>query len=435
MSFFLKKIILGIFFGYWAIGTFAVIPGQVNIQSVAASKCTTASCDVTISWAMWYGENGTSITATTDAEGVQPTTNTLESKTPEQQLGEITLQKVPGGEHNFTVSLNNSEGSTKAAQKYTVEVLPGPPIPGPGFASKVFAPYVDVMLYPTFSLQKVFEATGQKYYTLAFLTAGSDGKPAWGGSVPLENYYYVNEINYIRKHGGDVIVSLGGANGTPVAATAENVALLVQMYENIVDDYKLTRVDFDVEGAWVADTDSIKRRNSAIAKIQQDSKYSKLNIAYCLPILPSGLTYDGINVLDDALAKGVKIDHVNAMTMDYGMHSSDMAKATVDAANNLFLQLKQLYSKHGILKTDAELWNMIGITPMIGQNDTQDEVVSLENAAAIEKFAAEKGVGFLAMWSANRDNGDKVDPHASPSHSGIVQDPFDFTKIFNKFIR
>jgi hypothetical protein len=64
-----------------------------------------------------------------------------------------------------------------------------------GLPDKIFAPYVDVMLYLQFSINNCFEKTGQKYYTLAFITSDGNGNPAWGGVVPLSEDYYLDEIN------------------------------------------------------------------------------------------------------------------------------------------------------------------------------------------------------------------------------------------------
>ncbi|OQY49312.1 MAG: hypothetical protein B6240_03605, partial [Desulfobacteraceae bacterium 4572_87] len=56
---------------------------------------------------------------------------------------------------------------------------------------KIFAPYVDVLLYPAFSINNAFDRTGQPYYTLAFITADTDCKPAWGGVIALEENHYM----------------------------------------------------------------------------------------------------------------------------------------------------------------------------------------------------------------------------------------------------
>src|SRR5437870_6357456 len=43
-----------------------------------------------------------------------------------------------------------------------------------------------------------------------------------------------------------------------------------------------------------------------------------LNISFTLPVLPTGLTADGLNVLASAKHDGLNVDLVNIMTMDYG---------------------------------------------------------------------------------------------------------------------
>lgn len=43
-----------------------------------------------------------------------------------------------------------------------------------------------------------------------------------------------------------------------------------------------------------------------------------LVVSFTLPVLPVGLTADGVNLLRDAKAKGVRLDVLNIMTMDYG---------------------------------------------------------------------------------------------------------------------
>lgn len=42
-------------------------------------------------------------------------------------------------------------------------------------------------------------------------------------------------------------------------------------------------------------------------------------------------------------------------------------------------------------KTSAQLWAMVGITPMIGQNDSQGEIFSLNDAQTVLSFAKAHG--------------------------------------------
>jgi hypothetical protein len=282
---------------------------------------------------------------------------------------------------------------------------------------KVFAPYVDVMLYPTFSLVNCNKSTGQKYFTLAFITAGSNGQPAWGGVTPLADNFMLDQITQLRAAGGDVIVSFGGANGTPIDGAITSVTSLVAAYSAVIDKYKLTWIDFDIEGWWVQDQASIDRRNQAAKQLQ--SKYSGLKITYCLPVMPTGLTADGVNVINKAKAAGVKIYSVNVMAMDYGGANNAMGSAAISAAQS----------------TRSQTGLNIGITPMIGQNDSQGEIFSLSNASQVLSFAKSNSyVNMLAMWSATRDNGGcPGSAWASATCSGISQSNFAFINTFKSF--
>ncbi len=61
--------------------------------------------------------------------------------------------------------------------------------------SQLFAPFVDVALYPTVRLLDAYEAVGQKWFTLAFITADLRTKePAWGGVVPMWKQYMADQV-------------------------------------------------------------------------------------------------------------------------------------------------------------------------------------------------------------------------------------------------
>jgi chitinase len=77
----------------------------------------------------------------------------------------------------------------------------------------------------------------------------------------------------------------------------------------------------------------------------------------------------------------------------------------------------------------------IGITPMIGVNDVASEVFTLADAQALLDYAqTDSNVVRLSMWSVARDNGNSAGAHyASPDSSGIVQQPYDFSSIFQHF--
>ncbi|WP_066856959.1 Ig-like domain-containing protein [Halodesulfovibrio spirochaetisodalis] len=296
------------------------------------------------------------------------------------------------------------------------------------FPPKVFAPYVDVCTWPTFSISEYQKNTSQKYTTLAFIVSDSSGNPSWGGYYPVADKFYLEEIEAVRKAGGDVIVSFGGASGTELALKHGNVAELQAAYQSVIDTYNLTWVDFDIEGAAVADRPSIDRRNKAIAGLQAANP--ELKVAFCLPVLPQGLTGQGLFVIQNAKQNGVRVDLVNVMAMDYGDYPApnpegQMGKYAIDAATNTHRQM-----------IDIGVNTQIGITPMIGQNDIMSERFYLKDAQQLFEWAIAPAqlpwVGMLSMWSTGRDNGGCAGS-LSATCSGITQDEFAFTKIFQKY--
>ena len=73
----------------------------------------------------------------------------------------------------------------------------------------VFVPYADMSLSPTFSLAETAKQTGNEFFTLAFILAGSTG--SWrGGQIAADGHFLGDDITSLRGQGGDVIVSFGG---------------------------------------------------------------------------------------------------------------------------------------------------------------------------------------------------------------------------------
>ena len=313
----------------------------------------------------------------------------------------------------------------------------------PVWPKRFFAPYVDVCLWPKFDIYKKAIEVGYQFYTLAFIVAKGPNNPtpSWGGYYSVSSGYLKKDINNLRSKGGDVIVSFGGAAGTELAGAAKNLSTLVNAYQSVIDAYKLTHIDFDVEGFWVADKRSIDLRSKAIALLQRNAKKKgkTLHVWLTLPVLPTGLTQNGLYVVESAVKNKVDLDGVNIMAMDYGDNAApppaDMGKLAIKAAQNLFRQLKGVYSKYGINKPDKELWHMVGITPMIGLNDVVSEIFYQSDAKEVLAFAEKMDIGMLSFWSATRD---KQHPkgklkYVTPHYSSILQKPYEFSKIFMAF--
>ncbi|MEM0873860.1 lysozyme, partial [Escherichia coli] len=284
--------------------------------------------------------------------------------------------------------------------------------PKKAWPKHVYAPYVDFTLNTIPDLAALAKNHNVNHFTLAFVVSKDANTclPTWGTAYGMQNYAQYSKIKALREAGGDVMLSIGGANNAPLAASCKNVDDLMQHYYDIVDNLNLRVLDFDIEGTWVADQASIERRNLAVKKVQDKWKSEGKDIAiwYTLPILPTGLTPEGMNVLSDAKAKGVELAGVNVMTMDYGNAICQSAntegqnihgKCATSAIANLHAQLKGLYGN----KSDAEIDAMMGTTPMVGVNDVQGEVFYLSDARLVMQDAQKRNLGMVGIWSIARD--------------------------------
>lgn len=341
------------------------------------------------------------------------------------------------GSDAFTYSISDGRGGTTSA---TASLIVGAPTAIGSWPAQYYAPYVDITLYPTYNLVTAAQTQGIKYFALAFITADSHNQPAWGGYDAYEvsggafDMALRQQVAGVRAAGGDVTASFGGAANQELAQAITNVMQLTAAYQTVVAGYHLTHLDFDIEGAAVADHASIDRRSQALAALQQNAVAAgrNLEIWFTLPVLPSGLTADGVYVLQSALRYGVEIAGVNIMAMDYGDWAApnpqgQMGDYAIQAATSLFDQLKGLY---GIAKTDAQLWQMVGITPMIGLNDVTSEVFDQAAAQQIVAFAQQKGISRISMWSLNRNTQGTSKTYVDSTSSSTAQQAFDFSHIF-----
>src|SRR5271154_4036528 len=172
----------------------------------------------------------------------------------------------------------------------------------------VFAPYMYIGSGDNFKLTDCDDASGLKFYTLAFIIPHQDGRgantvykkePSWDGRIPMEQNLYHDQIDAIRKRGGDVIMSFGGEAGKELANEIDNPAQIEAAYQKVIDQYKFTWLDFDVEGNNLdkGKMDS-ERRNTVLADLQK--KNLGLIISYTLPVDPDGISHESQALLADA---------------------------------------------------------------------------------------------------------------------------------------
>ena len=285
--------------------------------------------------------------------------------------------------------------------------------------ARVFAPYMYVGAGDQFKLTDCDDQCGQKFYTLAFIIARQNGygknavyhqEPSWDGRISIEKNFYADQIEAIRKRGGDVIMSFGGEAGKEMANVITNTAQLETAYQKVIDQYKFTWLDFDVEGNNL-DKGKLasERRNAALARLQK--KNLGLIISYTLPVDPNGLSAASLDLLRDAAKKGVKVHSVDLMVMYFGKRFVGKGKSEgelgIESAKVAYAQIQ---------KIDPNI--KIGLCPCLGENGSKAEVFTLSDAKTLEAFAKKTPwVCSLHYWSINDD----------------ARQSWAFAKIFQKF--
>jgi hypothetical protein len=307
----------------------------------------------------------------------------------------------------------------------------------------VYAPYYETYLAPnTPSITATAQASGVKYYTLAFLQATKKGSCTldWNSSSTMPLNYYNADIASLRALGGDVIPSFGGYSadhsGTEIADSCTSVSSIAADYEQVITTLGVTRLDFDVESNSLNNTAGIARRNQAIALTEAWAAANAipLQIQYTLPVEQYGLDPNGESVLQSAAANNATVTSVNIMAFDYyiaGEGTVNMGQAAINAATNTHAQLASIFPSD----TAAQLWNMEAITLMPGIDDkkTKNEVTSLADAQTTLSFAQANNLNLLTIWAIQRDNGGCPGTAGNNLCSGITQNNWDFSTTLGAY--
>ena len=341
--------------------------------------------------------------------------------------------------YTFTVKAVDAAGNVSnagnSATATTTAASSGGSGSGSGATAPGFAPYVDMTLTSD-SLATMKAASGVKHYSLGFIVSGAACQASWGGYYGIGDATMNQRISDLKAAGGDAIVSFGGAANQELARTCTSVSALAAQYQAVVDQYGIRDLDFDIEGADQADPPSLDRRFKAIAQVQAAGLPNKpVHVSLTLPTMPTGLTHDGLNVVRTAIADGVDVGTVNVMAMDYfdstlEPYTGKLGDYAIQAATSVHDQLAPLYPA----KSDAAVWRMVGVTPMLGINDNPKEIFTTADATKLTTFAKQKSIGRLAMWSINRDAPcGRPTTYAENLCSGVNDPKWAFSNAFGSF--
>ena len=288
------------------------------------------------------------------------------------------------------------------------------------------APYFETTGTHTTNLNTAVTQHGLKSFTAAFVL-GKKCVATWDdGSTITTTDAKSALVKKAKTAGALPIISFGGQAGNELAKVCTTTANLVTAYTGVINKFGATKIDFDIEGPANVNATAVNtRRFQAIKALE--TKFPNLKVSLTLPVGYAGLETakadgDAVTLLKLAKTQKARIDVINLMTMDYGDANSHMGTAATTSATKALAQIKKIWSTY--------TYGNIGITPMIGLNDTPTETFTYADAETVVAFAKSKGVRRVAFWALNRDQSCGAGDQAPGTCTNLRQDPLDYTDAF-----
>ncbi|XP_054158670.1 chitinase-like [Oppia nitens] len=289
---------------------------------------------------------------------------------------------------------------------------------------------VDVKFAPYFYVQNgidlanVKQQTGIQGLTLAFALA------QWGSCTPsfdagpVDSPALVQQFNNFRNSGGQIILSTGGAAGTYLDNVCGNADNLANAYIKAIKSTGAVGLDLDIEEDIPYDIVM-----QAVKKVQQQTG---VTVSITVASDENGLGARAKLAIEAAKRAGTTIDLVNPMAMDFpkSPNSPTYGQAVVNCAEAVKRQLQQYWPQ----KSSAQLYGMLGVTPMIGVNDCCGALFTLNDAQQLLQYARTNRIGRIGFWSLNRDQQcPGGSQQLSATCSGVQQSSYQFAKTLAQF--
>src|SRR5579875_305271 len=303
-----------------------------------------------------------------------------------------------------------------------------------------FAPYVDATLTPLYQFQDPSEEPAHQVL-LGFVVAGAPRScaPSWGGDYPLATagtqLSMGARIAQLEQEGVGVGISFGGEANTELAVACPSATSLWKAWLSVVRKYSVHFVDLDVEGTGLSALGVDERRADAVKLLEAWARRNRwpLQVWLTLPVATNGLQGNALAAVSAFFRARAGLSGVNVMTMDMGAAPRGVASQAEQALNAAHGQMQRLYARWGDRLTALQVWQHMGATVMIGQNDDAGEVLTTGDASKLLAFAQRKDLRRVSMWDLNRDaQCGAVFSEAILSNvcSGTPQQQFEFSRIF-----
>ncbi|ROQ77195.1 RICIN domain-containing protein [Streptomyces sp. NBC_01260] len=307
-----------------------------------------------------------------------------------------------------------------ANQKWTAPAVGGGGGDPAGPGAMAVAPYLYNGWGSPPSPTTVMNATGVKWFTLAFVLSNGYCNPQWDGGRPLTGGVDQQTVNTVRAAGGDVIPSFGGWSGNKLESSCSSAAELAAAYQKVINAYGLKAIDIDIEADAYASATVQQRTVDALKTVKAANPGIKLYVTF-----GTGQSGPDDSLIRKASASGLTVDSWTIMPFDFGGAGKNMGNLTVSAAEGLKNAVKNAYGY-----TDDQAYRHTGISSMNGITD-DNETVTVADFRTILAYAQQRHLARLTFWSVNRDR--PCTGGGADTCSGVSQQPWDFTKVFAQY--
>lgn len=268
----------------------------------------------------------------------------------------------------------------------------------------------------------VMNATGVKWFTLAFVLSNGYCNPQWDGGRALTGGVDQQTINTVRANGGDVIPSFGGYSGNKLESSCSSAGELAAAYQKVISAYSLKAIDIDLEADAYSNGTVQQRTVDALKAVKANNPGIKVYVT-----IGTGQSGPDTSLINRAASTGLTVDAWTIMPFDFGGAGQNMGTLTQRAAEGLKTALKNAYGY-----SDDAAYRDMGISSMNGITDDH-ETVTTADFQTILGYAQAHHLARLTFWSVNRD---RPCPGAYPNDdtcSGVSQSNWQFTSIFARY--
>ena len=308
---------------------------------------------------------------------------------------------------------------------------------------KEYAPFFDMGQINKFNLTKIRSSHGINTIIAAFLQHdASKDKPthedpvgwSWAGQTIDHNpttYAQYQFLNKFRNNGGKFIISFGGANGTPGwdSKYKFSVNQLTTSFQYIINTYKPKGFDFDIEGSQQSDTAGNINLFKSMENIHKSNP--NLSISYTIavdPITDKKILNPNFEKSFTALLNTNFKPIINSMAMDFATKVDDMSVPIINSLKGIAERLTKEANTAWDVSNIANAYKMLGVTPMLGMNDSGGEISDFNVMMKVAHFTSVNKLPLFSNWSLTRDNGSGPNKGGF-SASGMYQTPYEFSDL------